>query len=188
MAQILAGFLALMQLLTTLQPTNDLVRRMKSGELLRFHIIAQDDTRDMQHLKLLVRDAVQDCYTVHRADGDSMLDAAAALLPLLTRAAEAAAAEAGFTGAVDVTLGTATFDERTLQGYTIPAGEYPALVIRLGDARGQNWWGLLDPDTALRFAAVEETETPSADKPVIRWDWSWRGLLRALFGKSRSSN
>ena len=48
-------------------------------------------------------------------------------------------------------------------------------MIRLGDARGQNWWGLLDPELALSAAAMDNGEG------LPLWDWTLEGLLAALF-------
>lgn len=174
MHRILSGLLALF--LTLPQP--GAIQRLQSGQWLRFHVVAQDDTEEMQRVKLLVRDAVQACYRENRAPSGDMLTQAQALLPLLTQSARQAALEAGFTGSVRVHLGMEAFDDRILHGQPIPAGDYPALVIRLGDAKGRNWWGLLDPDAALLLACAE---TDTADAPVL-WDWSLRGLLAALFG------
>ncbi|MGN0793622.1 MAG: stage II sporulation protein R [Aristaeellaceae bacterium] len=176
MLKLIAGLLAALQLCTS--PAASLPMRLRSGEWLRFHVITQDDTAEMQRIKLCVRDAVQECYLRQRSSGD-MLRQAEALLPELRAAAEATALAEGFTDRVDVSLGRYAFDERELLGMTVPAGEYPALMIRLGDAKGHNWWGLLDPELALQFAQVREEE-PS-EGPVI-WDWSWQALLSALFG------
>ena len=174
MHRILSGLIALF--LTVPQP--GAIQRLQSGQWLRFHVVAQDDTEEMQRVKLVVRDAVQACYQENRAPSGDMLTPAQALLPLLTQSARQAALEAGFTGSVRVDLGMEAFDDRTLHGQPIPAGDYPALVIRLGDAKGRNWWGLLDPDAALLFASEE---ADAADGP-LHWDWSLQGLLAALFG------
>ena len=178
MAHILAGLLAILQLLAPALPRQELPQRLRSGQWLRFHVIAQDDTAQMQQAKLVVRDAVQTCYALNRPSDVPMLQAAQALLPELTQAAVSAARAEGFTGNIVVTLGMAAFDDRTLAGTTVPAGEYPALVIRMGDAQGRNWWGLLDPETALLFAAADD----SADGAPV-WDWSWEALLAALLGR-----
>ena len=147
---------------------------MKTGVLLRVHVVAQDDTAEMQRVKLCVRDAVLAAYAAAPEDGQTMLRRAEGLMPELTSAAVRAARDEGFTGAVEVSLEQAAFDSRTLDGITIPAGEYPALMIRLGDARGHNWWGLLDPQLALDSAAARQ-----GDGPLV-WDWSLSALLEAL--------
>lgn len=176
MAHLLAALLALMQLLTpALQQA--LPQRLRSGQWLRMHVIAHDDTQEMQRLKLLVRDAVQACYAAAAPKGDSMLDNAAALLPHLSAAARQTAQDAGFHGSVCVTLQPQYFSARSLMGIPVPAGTYPALMIRLGDGQGQNWWGLLDPEASLSLALISRSEDGR-----ILWDWSWEGLLAALFG------
>lgn len=176
MTRLFAAFAALLQLLLPALPAQDLPGRLRSGQWLRFHVIAHDDSQEMQQLKLTVRDAVQACYASLPTGADMLADAALHL-PQLTDAARQAATEAGFPGPVEVTLGMQAFDARTLGGVTVPAGTYPALVIRLGDARGQNWWGLLDPETSLEMAVIGST-----GGDAILWDWSWQALLTALFG------
>ena len=177
MIQLLAGLLAALQLLCACMPDRTALA-MKSGVLLRMHVVAQDDTPAMQALKAPVRDAVRRVYATHtsREDALPMLPRAAALLPELTTAAQTAAREAGYTGEVSVSLEWARFDQRTLDGLTIPAGWYPALMIRLGEARGHNWWGLIDPELALSAAAMEDDGSS-----CVLWDWTLEGLLAALF-------
>ena len=173
MTRLLAGVLAGLQLLLASMPSRTALA-MKTGVLLRVHVVAQDDTAEMQRVKLCVRDAVLAAYAAAPEDGQTMLRRAEGLMSELTHAAVRAARDEGFTGAVEVSLEQAAFDSRTLDGITIPAGEYPALMIRLGDARGHNWWGLLDPQLALDSAAARQ-----GDGPLV-WDWSLSALLEAL--------
>jgi len=151
------------------------VLAMKTGVLLRMHVVAQDDTDEMQRVKLCVRDAVQRLY-IEQAGSGPMLLRVSELLPQLTRTAREAARQEGFAGSVTVTVERHSFDQRTLDGLTIPAGEYPALMIRLGQAQGRNWWGLIDPELALDCARLEGF-------PGL--DWSLTGFLNALFGLKR---
>lgn len=161
-------------------PENRVTFAAKSGILLRTHVVAQDDTEEMQRIKLVVRDAVREAYSTNRpASCASMLAAAEALLPLLTETAVSAARREGFAGAVSVSIALETFDARELDGFILPAGAYPALMIRLGDAQGHNWWGLIDPELSLQMAALPgEASTDGA----LEWDWSLKALLYALLG------
>ena len=174
---IVALWLILSTAATSLPQETRTVFAMKTGILLRMHVVAQDDTPEMQQLKLSVRDAVQQTYAQGQPTG-AMLYEAAAMLPALRQAAQEAALQEGFTGAVTVTIQRASFDQRSLDGLTIPAGEYPALMICLGRAQGHNWWGLIDPKLALQCASAGD------DAPA--WDWSfaafWRCLLAFLQG------
>lgn len=149
---------------------------MRTGILLRMHVVAQDDTAEMQRVKLCVRDAVHAAYADFPDEEGTMLAKAQAHLPELTRVAQAAAEAEGFHGSVAVSIETLSFDQRTLDGLTIPAGDYPAMMIRLGDAKGRNWWGLIDPSLALSCAAASAPDESGA----LVWDWSLNGLWQAL--------
>lgn len=170
---LLSLLLAVQTLFAALPPQARTVFAMKTGILLRMHVVAQDDTDEMQRIKLCVRDAVRQAYAAAPDDGRTMLQRTQALLPQLTQAAQDAARTEGFTGPVSVTIEQADFDRRTLDGLTIPAGSYPALMIRLGDAQGRNWWGLIDPELALSCAALADS---------TQWDWSLTAFLEALLG------
>lgn len=152
------------------------VLAMKTGVLLRLHVVAQDNSTEMQRIKLCVRDAVRNAYAAVPAEGQTMLQHTRTNLPALTRAAQAEARAQGFDGEVQVSIECVEFDQRTLDGLTFPAGVYPALMIRLGQAQGRNWWGLIDPGLALSCAATDGSSV---------WDWSLQALLEALFGLRR---
>ncbi len=177
---------SLMSVLTAVQlmlsglsgPQLTMTALFKTGEMLRFHVVAQDDTEEMQRVKMCVRDAVQRCYHENRARAEgTMQEKTAALLPELTRAAIDCARAEGFEGSVRVELGDFRFDERPLASISLPEGEYPALMVFLGEAQGHNWWGLMDPQAALMLASV-----PGGSQDGLTWDWSLEALIAALFG------
>lgn len=176
MHAFLAGIAAFLQLFSA-SLSHSFPEQLHSGELLRFHVVAQDDTAEMQRIKLCVRDAVHACYAANQAHSGSMLEEAHRLLPKLTKVAVDSARQEGFAGEVQVLLKTQAFSDRSIGQHTVPAGEYPALMVLLGDAQGHNWWGLLDPELSLAMSRIPEEE--SADE--VEWDWSFWGLLRALF-------
>ncbi len=169
---------ALQMLLTPLMtPESQLQALFQSGVMLRLHVVAPNDAPEMQLLKLQVRNAVQAAYNLHAPNADdTMLKNTQAILPQLTAAAEAAARDAGFSGIVRLELGTFSFGPLPLSQTTVPAGDYPALVVYLGDAQGRNWWGLIDPDLALVLSAARM----DAKDAAIHWDWSWHSLWQCL--------
>ena len=181
MKQLFALICSLLQLLLPMpeafsSPDARAAFAMRTGVTLRMHVIAHDDTEAMQQIKLAVRDGVQAAYrSVTGGRKQPMLPAAQQHLDTLAHAAAESARSAGFTGTVDVSLAMHRFDERTLDGLTIPAGLYPALIVSLGDAQGRNWWGLIDPQFALACAAC-----PAAEADGVIWDWSLDALISAL--------
>lgn len=166
-------WITLCALLALPLPHAPLADALHSGTLLRMHVLAADDTDAMQALKLPVRDAVRQAYAEGADPHQTMQANAEALLPSLTSAARTAAAQAGYDGPVDVWLGTATFDARMLEGVAVPAGDYPALIVRLGSGLGHNWWGLVDPEHSLRAASCAQADG-------LVWDWSPGAVWQAL--------
>lgn len=47
---------------------------------------------------------------------------------------------------IDVSIKKTYFPKKSLNGKIIPSGNYEALVIEIGEAKGKNWWTLLYPE------------------------------------------
>lgn len=133
-----------------------------AGKLIRLHVIANSDSPADQALKLQVRDGVllqaEDLLTA----SESPQEAAAVLeenLPQLAHTAAQAAREAGQPCPVKVTLETTWFPTRQYGDITLPAGEYQALRVILGEGEGKNWWCVVFPSLAM--PAVTEEAIPA---------------------------
>ena len=70
-------------------------------------------------------------------------------------------AEQGSHYPVEVRLETAEFPTKTYDGFALPAGEYLALRVLIGEAAGQNWWCVVFPPLCTA-AAAEMGETAVA--------------------------
>ena len=44
------------------------------------------------------------------------------------------------------------FDTRVYDGFTLPAGQYDAVQVVLGEGKGHNWWCVLYPPLCLSTA------------------------------------
>jgi len=120
--------------------------------LVRLHIIAADNTPEAQRLKLEVRDAVLATAQRLLIECTSAQQAAAILrqhLDELSASAAARAALHGYTGPVRAEFGTFSFPDRTYGGVTVPAGDYPALRVIIGEGGGRNWWCVLYPSLCM---------------------------------------
>ena len=130
----------------------------------RLHVLANSDSEADQSLKLTVRDAVL-AETEVLLEGVENRDTAAqvlrAQLPQLRRTAERTMAEQGSHYPVEVRLETAEFPTKTYDGFALPAGEYLALRVLIGEAAGQNWWCVVFPPLCSA-AASEAGETAVA--------------------------
>lgn len=150
--------------------------------VLRLHIIANSDSEADQAVKLLVRDRILTETAAIFADADGLAEAeaaASAALPDITAEATAALTESGFTYGAVAEVGESYFETREYEDFTLPAGNYRSLIIKLGKAEGKNWWCVVFPSVCLPTAskarlsdsvereAAEIAETPN--KYIMRF-------------------
>ena len=141
-------------------------------EVLRLHILANSDSEADQALKLRVRDAVlEETGGLFAAAGTLEEAQAAALenLPAIESAARRALAEAGSDAPVKAELTRMYFNTREYgEDTTLPAGEYQALRLSIGEARGRNWWCVMFPPLCVPAAetAVEGQESKAAAEDI----------------------
>ena len=144
---------------------------------IRLHVLANDDGRAAQALKLEVRDAVlgharqllADC-----GDADEAWRRINDDLEALSEAAEARARAAGYEGPVAARTGVFAFPDRRYGGELVPAGDYRALRVVIGAGEGRNWWCVLYPALCLA-EDCDPGEPVSFHSTLLDW-------LRRLFG------
>ena len=122
------------------------------GDVLRLHVIANSDSEEDQSLKLKVRDRILS------ETGDLFLTSTSyeeavkltnKILPQIIDAAEDEIRVNGFDYTVQAKLDYTDFDTRHYDGYTLPAGEYFALNVTIGEGQGRNWWCVMFPSICL---------------------------------------
>ena len=142
-----------------------------ADRVLRLHVIANSDSDSDQARKLLVRDAVL-AEAAQILDGVSdRREAEAALAPHLDELAQAGAdalARTGTPGSVTVTLADQWFPTKEYDGFSLPAGQYRALKVTIGEGKGQNWWCVVFPPLCL--GSVSERSVESAAEGVLSDD------------------
>lgn len=90
-------------------------------------------------------------------------------LPAIEAAARRALAEAGSDAPVKAELTRMYFNTREYgEDTTLPAGEYQALRLSIGEARGRNWWCVMFPPLCVPAAeaAVEGQESKAAEEDI----------------------
>jgi stage II sporulation protein R len=127
-----------------------------ADKVVRLHVLANSDAEEDQALKLQVRDAVLARaeelleQAGDRREAEALLRGR--LLELETVAAETIA-QAGYGYPVAVELADTQFPTREYDGFTLPAGEYLALRVLIGEAQGQNWWCVVFPPLCTAASA-----------------------------------
>lgn len=116
-----------------------------NNTLFRLHILANSNSEYDQALKLLVRDKILEL--------DSTIFSTQNLtnqnLDLIKTTAQNVLQENNCDLPVNVELTNMYFNTRFYDNYTIPAGNYEALRVTIGDAVGENWWCVLYPPLCL---------------------------------------
>ena len=123
--------------------------------VLRLHVLANSDSAADQNLKLKVRDKILEITEKEFAKAENIGEAvktASADLERITAAASEVIKEEGFDYAVSASVGKDFFTNREYDGFTLPAGVYNSLTVRIGGARGHNWWCVLFPGVCLSAA------------------------------------
>ena len=127
------------------------------SETLRLHIIANSDSEIDQELKLKVRDAVLESTGELFAEVSGKSEAVAAAkfsANDIKAVAENVIISEGFDYTVQVEVVKMWFETKNYENFTLPAGDYDAVRIIIGNGEGQNWWCVMYP--ALCIPGAEE--------------------------------
>ncbi len=139
------------------QSSKETAQSAETSKYLRMHIRADSNASDAQAVKYTVRDRVVEYLTPLVAEYETKTQATAGIQAHLQEIAGVATTvlrEKGFAYGASASLETETFPTRVYGEYTLPAGEYTALILRLGKGEGDNWWCVVYPP--LCFAATCE--------------------------------
>ena len=129
-------------------------------KVLRLHVIANSDSEEDQALKLIVR--------AHLSE----VEAAARETAWQEKPGENVHAE----------LTNTRFPEKTYGDCTFPAGNYDALRITIGEAKGKNWWCVVFPSLCLPAATQEEAllTLPEGERQVVEGGQDVQVKLKAV--------
>lgn len=134
--------------------------------VLRMHILANSDSIEDQTLKLDIRDAIlkhskeifgetvsfEDFSSVSQENLEKIRDIAQSVVDAY-----------GYDYEISVEDAKMFFDERTYGDITMPAGDYNAIRIKIGEAQGHNWWCVMYPPLCIPMAS-EMTDDKEVEK------------------------
>lgn len=134
--------------------------------VLRLHIIANSDSEADQALKLEVRDRILE-QTADIFDGrTSVAEAERAVSMNLERFEKTALGvieKNGFGYSAEAYVGNSYFETREYDDFTLPAGNYRSLIIKLGEGEGHNWWCVVFPTVCVPAASDAELSDSTSD-------------------------
>ncbi len=136
-----------------------------SKEVFRFHVLADSDSDEAQKVKLKVRDQVLEYMKQTLPGNEDMVSAsqtkkwAKEHLREIEDIAEKVIREEGYSYRAKAEVSVCYFPDKRYGDITFPQGYYEALRIKLGKAKGHNWWCVLYPNlcfTSSTCAVVDE--------------------------------
>ena len=167
--RVISIFLALIvaTVVTTAVVMGDVQRKERAvqehlaEEVLRFHVLANSDSRTDQAVKMEVRDAVLSYLKEVLPEELDVKETTRWMrghTEEIRQVAEQKMADLQMQQTVSVAVTTCYFPDRTYGDVTFPAGNYKTLRIELGDAAGHNWWCVLYPNMCFRGSVYEVVE------------------------------
>lgn len=128
--------------------------------ILRLHILANSDSKEDQGMKLEIRDCLLSASNGIFDNIESKEDAKVVAnqnLDKFKKIAENVVKSHGKDYNVDIKIEKAYFDTRRYENFTLPAGEYDALRVLVGEAKGKNWWCIMFPAMCIPAASDNKT-------------------------------
>ena len=135
-----------------------------ADQVIRLHVLANSDSEADQALKLKVRDRVLETASDYFVPGATLEETRADLAEHLAGLAAAGpdqVAQHRYRCPVTVSLWDNYWvPTKQYTDFALPAGEYTALRVVIGEGNGQNWWCVVFPPLCL--GSVSETAAQTA--------------------------
>lgn len=130
-----------------------------TNNVFRLHILANSDCVEDQQLKLKVRDKILESSAYlfdNSMSKENTVETVNANLDKLQAVAKKTLMDNGCDYDVKCEITEMYFEDKIYRDITMPAGNYTALRITIGEAEGHNWWCVMYPPLCL--PAVTNTE------------------------------
>ena len=140
-----------------------------SDSVFRLHVIANSDSKEDQELKYIVRDALinyMNSLCKNCTSKEQAINLAIENKNTFLEIANKTIQEEGFSYTVDIEIGNFEFPTKNYGDISLPAGYYDALRVKIGEAKGQNWWCVMFPP--LCFVDVSSGIVPEESKEQMK--------------------
>lgn len=160
-------------------------------QLIRFHVLANSDSAEDQALKRAVRDEILKEVSPKLAAAQSLEESrqiVKQIQPEMEGIALSVIKAWNKNYTVHTEYGHFTFPTKSYGTLVLPAGQYEALRVVIGEGQGSNWWCVLFP--ALCFVDIEHSTAVQVDgksqkdyaidsKPKVRF-FFWEKIKELL--------
>jgi len=140
-----------------------------SQNIVRLHVVANSDSVSDQALKLKVRDAIIEFMKNELSDSKDINETKTIInnnLKNIEEVSNEVIKKNKSSYSVKATIGNYDFPTKTYGDIALPAGEYQALRVVIGDGVGANWWCVLFPP--LCFVDATHGAIPDSVKQDLK--------------------
>ena len=163
-------------------------REIDTNSLIRIHVLASSNSDTDQQLKLKVKDDVIRYLQPALKQSDSLAESRRIILsslPQIEQTALQTLQQNGCEDTVTLQYGHFDFPVKYYGSFSLPAGNYEALRILIGEGKGRNWWCVLFPplcftDSNVSISGKYTDQTPDAH---IQFKLKSVELLKSLQNK-----
>lgn len=170
LSSLAAGLIVTTFFAFTTKAYSENVQHSIANEVIRFHVLANSDSEADQALKLKVRDGVLEELRGELSKSKSKEETRQMLndnIDRIIKCSEEIIRREGYNYKVSAALcKNDKFPTKEYGDIRLPAGEYEALRIIIGEGAGRNWWCVMFPP--LCFVDVTYKEIPPKDKEELR--------------------
>ncbi|MBQ3510373.1 MAG: stage II sporulation protein R [Peptococcaceae bacterium] len=135
-------------------------REIDTNSLIRIHVLASSNSDTDQQLKLKVKDDVIRYLQPALKQSDSLTESRRIILsslPQIEQTALQTLQQNGCKDTVTLQYGYFDFPVKYYGSFSLPAGNYEALRILIGEGKGRNWWCVLFPPLCFTDSNVSSS-------------------------------
>jgi len=139
-----------------------------SNNVFRLHVLANSDSQEDQNLKYKIRDSLieyMNTLSANCSSKEEVIKIANAHIEDFKQIAENTIKNQGYSYSAQVEIGNFEFPTKNYGDVSFPAGYYDALRVKIGKAKGQNWWCVMFPP--LCFVDVTTGIVPEESKQEL---------------------
>ncbi len=140
-----------------------------SESAIRFHILANSDSKKDQQLKMLVKDNVVDFIYKKTASFKDINETKKFIISndkTIQTIALDTINSAGYDYNVTSYFGKSSFPDKTYGDIIFPKGTYTSYTLTIGNGKGHNWWCVLYPP--LCFVDSATALVPDASREQLK--------------------
>lgn len=141
-------------------------REKIADNVLRLHVVGESNSESDQSLKIKVRDEILLKYGKVLSsvkDKNEAIIRAQALKEEMIKAAEKVLRENGSEAEISLDIERCRFPLKVYGNIRLPGGKYDAVNIKIGEAKGENWWCVMYPPLCFEFCSEGKMTEESLD-------------------------